>query len=416
MDFTTKEIAHKIAAAACDKKAKDILLLNMENISPVTDYFIIASAGNNILVKAIADNIEDKLAEAGIFVTHKEGYAEGRWILVIVLRISLLKKNASSIIWSNCGLMLRRKNLWRAKMTDEKDMAKQLKYRAGDVVTLKVARLGEMGAFLDAGTGDTSDDILLHKLQQTEAVNVGDEVKVYLYKDPHGRLTASQKLPKMREGQIGYVKVLSVTKDGGFVDIGAERGVFLPYSEMRGHVSPGQLVWIKLYRDKTGRPAVSMRVEEEMLKASKPAVGVKVGDSVTGTIYNILPEGFFIFTNQRFLAFLHRSEVPGGRLDFGQEITARITYIREDGRVNLSLRQQKENAMIADAEDILNFLHKRNGKMPYCDTTPMEIIKEKFGISKAAFKRALGHLMKDGLIVQEEGWTMLTEKGLQSEK
>ena len=101
-----------------------------------------------------------------------------------------------------------------------------------------------MGAFLDAGTGDTSDDILLHKLQQTEAVNVGDEVKVYLYKDPHGRLTASQKLPKMREGQIGYVKVLSVTKDGGFVDIGAERGVVLPYSEMRGHVSPGQLVWI----------------------------------------------------------------------------------------------------------------------------------------------------------------------------
>ena len=82
MDFTTKEIAHKIAAAACDKKAKDILLLNMENISPVTDYFIIASAGNNILVKAIADNIEDKLAEAGIFVTHKEGYAEGRWILL----------------------------------------------------------------------------------------------------------------------------------------------------------------------------------------------------------------------------------------------------------------------------------------------------------------------------------------------
>ena len=122
-------------------------------------------------------------------------------------------------------------------MTDEKDMEKQLKYRAGDVVTLKVARLGEMGAFLDAGTGDTSDDILLHKLQQTEAVNVGDEVKVYLYKDPHGRLTASQKLPKMREGQIGYVKVLSVTKDGGFVDIGAERGVFLPYSEMRARVA-----------------------------------------------------------------------------------------------------------------------------------------------------------------------------------
>ncbi|MBR2071062.1 MAG: RNA-binding protein [Phascolarctobacterium sp.] len=291
----------------------------------------------------------------------------------------------------------------------EKNVQQALKYKPGDVVTLKVARLGEMGAFLDAGTGNTSDDILLHKLQQTEEVKEGDKVKVYLYLDPNKRLTASMKLPKMREGQLGYVKVLSVTRDGGFVDIGAERGVFLPYSQMRGHVSPNQLVWVKLYRDKSGRPAVTMRVEDDMVKASKPAEGVKVGDKVTGTVYNILPEGFFIFTNQRFIAFLHRSEVPGGRLDFGQEITCRVTFIREDGRLNCSMRLQKENALVADAEEIYNFLVKRGGKMPYCDSTPLEIIKQKFGISKAAFKRALGHLMKQGKIRQDDGWTYLTE-------
>lgn len=283
------------------------------------------------------------------------------------------------------------------------------KYRPGDVVTLKVARLGEMGAFLDGGTGNTDDDILLHKLQQTAEVKEGDEVKVYLYLDPSKRLTASMKLPKMREGQLGYVRVLSVTRDGGFVDIGAERGVFLPYSQMRGHVSEGQLVWVKLYRDKSGRQAVTMRVEEDMQRASKPAEGLKVGDKVTGTIYNILPEGFFIFTTQRFIAFLHRSEVPGGRLDFGQQITGRVIYLREDGRLNISLRLQKENALIADAEDIYDYLLKRNGSMPYCDSTPLEIIKQKFGISKAAFKRALGHLMKEGKVRQEDGWTYLTE-------
>ncbi len=217
------------------------------------------------------------------------------------------------------------------------------------------------------------------------------------------------KLPKMREGQLGYVRVLSVTRDGGFVDIGAERGVFLPYSQMRGHVSEGQLVWVKLYRDKSGRQAVTMRVEEDMQRASKPAEGLKVGDKVTGTIYNILPEGFFIFTTQRFIAFLHRSEVPGGRLDFGQQITGRVIYLREDGRLNISLRLQKENALIADAEDIYDYLLKRNGSMPYCDSTPLEIIKQKFGISKAAFKRALGHLMKEGKVRQEDGWTYLTE-------
>ncbi len=331
------------------------------------------------------------------------------------------------------------------------------KYRPGDVVTLKVVRSGDMGVFLDGGTGDTNDDILLHKLQQTEEVKVGDDVKVYLYLDPSKRLTASMRLPKMREGQLGYVRVISVTRDGGFVDIGAERGVFLPYSQMRGHVTPGQLVWVKLYRDKPGRPAVTMRVEDDMVKASKPAEGLKVGDSVTGTIYNILPEGFFIFTNQRFLAFLHRveddmvkaskpaeglkvgdsvtgtiynilpegffiftnqrflaflhrSEVPGGRLDFGQEITCRVTYLREDGRINVSMRLQKENALIADAQDIYDFLVKRNGSMPYCDSTPLEIIKQKFGISKAAFKRALGHLMKEGKVRQEDGWTFLIKQ------
>ena len=112
--------------------------------------------------------------------------------------------------------------------------------RSGDVVTLKVVRVSDMGAFLDAGTDDTSDDILLHKLQQTTPVKVGDEVRVYLYLDPHKRLTASMKLPKMKEGQLGYAKVISVTRDGGFVDIGAERGVFLPYTEMLGRVESGQ--------------------------------------------------------------------------------------------------------------------------------------------------------------------------------
>ena len=280
-------------------------------------------------------------------------------------------------------------------------------HRVGDVCEMTVVRQNEMGAFLDAGTGETGDDILLHKLQQTAPVKIGDKVKVYLYLDPNGRMTASQKLPKMQEGQLGYVKVISVTKNGGFVDIGAERGVFLPYSEMRGHVSPDQLIWVKLYRDKSGRQAVTMDVHEDMIKASVPAKDVKIGDTLTGIIYNILPEGFFLLTKERYIAFIHRSEAPGGRLDFGQQVTGRVTFVREDGRVDMSLRQQKEKARLTDADTILSLLEKRQGSMPYGDSTPAEIIKDVFGISKGAFKRALGKLMKDGKIVQEDGWTTL---------
>jgi hypothetical protein len=287
-------------------------------------------------------------------------------------------------------------------------MENKLQYKPGDVVTMKAARVSDMGAFLDAGTGNTSDDILLHKQQQLTPVQTGDEVKVYLYLDPHRRLTASMKLPKMKEGQLGYAKVISVTRDGGFVDIGGERGVFLPYTEMLGRVNPGQKIWIKLYRDKSGRPAVTMKVDKDLVKASKPIENAKVGDSVTGTIYNITKDGFFLFTNDRHIAFLHRSETdPKRYLAYGEQVTARITFIREDGHVDVSLRKQKENAMADDAQTLLDTLQSRNGRMPYCDDTPTEIIKAKFGISKAAFKRALGRLMKEGKVYQEDGWTIL---------
>ena len=299
------------------------------------------------------------------------------------------------------------------KLTVEEKKLTEVKtvgvHRVGDVCEMTVLRESDMGAFLDAGTGDTSEDILLHKMQQDAPIKIGDKVTVYLYLDPHGRMTASRKLPKMQEGQLGYVKVLSVTKNGGFVDIGAERGVFLPYSEMSGHVSPDQFIWVRLYRDKSGRQAVSMKVYEEMIKGSVSAKDVKKGEMLTGTVYNILPEGFFIITTERYIGFIHRSEVPSGRLDFGQKITGRVTFIREDGRLDLSMRPIKEDARIADAEVILALLEKRQGSMPYGDDTPAEIIKDAFGISKAAFKRALGKLMKDGKIIQENGWTSLLE-------
>lgn len=286
----------------------------------------------------------------------------------------------------------------------------EVPYNPGDIVTLKVARTADMGAFLDAGTGNTSDDILLHKNQQTSPVKEGDEVEVYLYLNPQKRLTASMNLPKMKEGQLGYAKVISVTRDGGFVDIGGERGVFLPYSEMSGRVNPGQQVWVKLYRDKSGRQAVSMKVDKEMERASLPVPDtMKKGDMITGTIYNITREGFFIFTPERYIGFLHRSEVdPNRYLEFGEVITARVTFIREqDGHVDLSLYKQKEFAILDDSDKIFEILEERGGRMPYGDKTPPDIIKAKFGLSKGAFKRALGKLMKEGLITQSNGWTEL---------
>lgn len=281
-----------------------------------------------------------------------------------------------------------------------------LKYQPSTVVTMKVARINDIGAFLDAQTGNTSDDILLHKMQQTVPVKVGEKVRVFLYKDPHGRLTASMRVPKMREGQIARLKVINTSKDGAFLDVGAERGIFMPYAGMRGKLQVGEIVWAKLYTDKSGRLAMTMKVEDEMRRASRPAEDVKIGDMVTGSVYNLTEQGAFIFTEKRYIAFLSKKEMTD-KPRVGQTLSTRVTFVREDGRINVSMRPAKEKAIDIDANMVLEVLENRGGKMPYCDDTSSEVIRERFGISKAAFKRALGHLMKEGKVKQQDGWTYL---------
>ena len=292
-------------------------------------------------------------------------------------------------------------------MSFEQEQA-QKKRRLGPstVETLKVVRVGEMGAFLDAGTGNTSDDILLHATQQTHPVQVGDEVKVFLYLDPKRRLTASMRTPKMKEGQIARLKVINVSRDGAFLDVGAERGIFMPFAGMRGRPQVGEVVWAKLYTDKSGRLAVTMEVEDEMRRASVPAVDVKVGEQVTGAIYNYTEAGAFLFSKEHYIVFIANKEMAQ-RPRVGEIVTARVTYVRQDGRLNASLREVKEKALLTDAEQIVELMQKRQGKMPYGDKTSPEIIRDVFHISKAAFKRALGHLLKEGRIEERDGWTYL---------
>ena len=285
----------------------------------------------------------------------------------------------------------------------------------GMVATMRVVRLGEMGAFLDAETGNTSDDVLLHTQQQTSPVSVGDKVEVFLYRDPKRRLTASMRVPKMKEGQIARMKVVNVSKDGAFLDVGAERGIFMPFAGMRGRPRIGERVWAKLYTDKSGRLAVTMEVEDEMRRASKPAEGVKVGDTVTGEIYNYTDKGAFLFSRERFIVFIDNKEMKT-RPRVGETVTARVTFLREDGRLNASLREIKEKAMVTDSDAILALMRERHGRMPYSDATSPEIIRDKFGVSKAAFKRALGHLLKEGKIEQRDGWTWLTGENIEELK
>ena len=277
------------------------------------------------------------------------------------------------------------------------EIVTEIKFKPMTVANLKVARVSDFGAFLCAETGNTNDDILLHKTQQISEVKVGESVNVFLYLDPKKRLTASMRVPKMREGQIARLKVINVTNDGAFLDVGAERGIFMPFAEMIGRPKINDIVWAKLYTDKSGRLATSMKVSDEIRRASKPAKNIQRGDKIIGTIYNITDAGAFVFSEERFIVFIPQKEIPQP-VKAGDVVEARVTFLREDGRLDASLRFAKENALNNDAENILNFMRENGGILPFNDKTAPEKIFNVFHISKAAFKRAVGHLFSEHFI------------------
>lgn len=152
--------------------------------------------------------------------------------------------------------------------------------------------------------------------------------------------------------------------------------------------------------------------KKKILSGAKPAVNIKRGDMVKGRVYNVIEDGAFIVTPENYIGFIHNDETPQS-LKVDTQVEARVTYVREDGKLNLSLKPPKEVGRLHDAERIMEYLKKRKGAMPYSDQTPPDVIKDVFGISKAAFKRALGKLMKDGLVEQKDNWVSL--KGIEED-
>jgi predicted RNA-binding protein (virulence factor B family) len=281
----------------------------------------------------------------------------------------------------------------------------------GIVVELRVDRLSPVGAFLDAGTGNMDDDILLHKNQQTRPLKKDEIVEVYLYLDNQDRLTASMHLPKLREGEAGWVAVRSIGRIGAFVDIGTEKDVLLPYGEMtEPRPRRGEEVLVLLYTDKSGRLAATMDVEEWIRNNYRSAKGaVERGDKVLVRPYFISDRGISAVTQG-----WHWGYIPGGHLspsiERGKQLEATVTKIDPDGRMLLSISGDKAQNRITDSEKIEGYLRERKGQMPYSDDSPPEVIMEKFGMSKAAFKRALGKLMSEGKVEQRAGWTTLKDK------
>ncbi|AIQ73130.1 MULTISPECIES: S1-like domain-containing RNA-binding protein [Paenibacillus] len=288
---------------------------------------------------------------------------------------------------------------------------------AGTTVTLHVEReVSPYGFFLNAG----DQDVMLHYTELTEKVKAGDKVEVFIFFDTEDRLAATMKKPFLTLGEMALLEVADIhPRLGCFLEMGLGRQLLLPIRELpelpelRPQV--GDYVFAIMEHDKQGRLRAKLAGEQELAPLALPAPESWMGQTVTARVYKPLQMGTFVLVDAGVLGFgiigmVHSSE-RSRLLRLGEQFEARVSHIREDGRVNLSMGLRKEVGMDVDSAALLEFLNARpGGAMPYSDATPPDIIKQRFGISKSAFKRALGKLMKEGHITQKENWTYLVAK------
>ncbi len=290
-----------------------------------------------------------------------------------------------------------------------------MKLQAGTYASMIVAReVRPHGFFL---TLPNVPDVLMHYSEVVGEVKIGERVDVFLFHDSEDRLAATMREPDIESGKVSRLQVADIhPRFGCFLDMGLSRHLLLPVRELpeMKELWPqvGDYVYILPTHDKQGRLLAKAAGEDDLSALMFEAPQSWKNQFVQATVYKPLQMGDFVVVDGGVLGFgafgfLHESERTR-LLRMGEEVELRVTYVREDGRVNLSMRARKQERQSEDAEKLLAALQERpNGAMPYSDETPADIIQKRFGMSKSAFKRALGKLMKDGLVSQEGSWTKL---------
>lgn len=274
----------------------------------------------------------------------------------------------------------------------------------GDINSLKVVRRAEFGYYLDAETGDTGDDVLLPmKSTLGRGLNIGDEVEAFIYRDTSDRLISTLKKPLAKVGDLAYLKVVDITDIGSFVEIGLERDVLVPFKEENYKLETGKKYLFHIYLDKTGRIAATTFIDRYLYDTDS----YDIDDEVEGTVYGIQTNGtVMIAIDDIYRAVILRNENYNS-LTPGERLKVRVKKYYEDGKMDVTARKPRLEERDEVEEQILEYLKTCNGSMQYNDKSSPDDIKKTFKTSKNAFKRALGGLMKAGLIHQDEEGTKL---------
>lgn len=265
--------------------------------------------------------------------------------------------------------------------------------KLGEKQTLQVVKKVEFGVYL--GDGENKEErVLLPAKQAPDGVQTGDRLEVFIYRDSKDRLIATTAEPKITLHQVARLRVAQVGRVGAFLDWGLEKDLLLPFKEQTRKVTAGEECLAALYIDKSDRLCATMNVYPYLEKDSP----YRKDDMVEGTIYEISENfGAFVAVDDRYSALVPKKEYYGNAR-IGDRVSARVTAVKEDGKLDLSLREKAYLQIEKDAEKVLSVIDSFDGALPFTDKASPEVIRREMQMSKNEFKRAVGQLLKEGRI------------------
>lgn len=267
--------------------------------------------------------------------------------------------------------------------------------KLGEMQELEVTKKVDFGVYLKSSDDAKGEDRILLPLKQVpENAKIGDKIKVFVYKDSNDRVIATTKKPKLVMGEIAYLRVVQMTRIGAFLNWGLEKDLFLPFKEQIGDLKLNGEYLFGLYIDKSERLCATMNLFK-VLRTDSP---YKVNDMVKGTVFSLKRGlGAMIAVEGKYLGLIHEGEILKP-LHPGDVVEVRVSHIKEDGKLDLSLKDAPRLQIDKDGERILNAIVKNKGLLPLNDDSSPEDINSMIGLSKSSFKKAAGRLMKRNVI------------------
>lgn len=262
--------------------------------------------------------------------------------------------------------------------------------------TLTVTRKRDIGIYLDGGE---LGEILLPPREAPADCAVGDALEVFVYMDADATLLATPQRPLALAGEFAYLKVLSLTRHGAFLEWGLKKNLLVPYGEQNGQMEEGRAYIVYLYIEPdTGRIAGSARLEQ-FLDLDPP--DYQRGQPVVLLLCEETDLGRKAIVDHRHWGVIHYEDIHR-ELHYGEKVTGYIKKLRDDQKLDLVLQPLGYAKVDGVAASVLQRLQQSGGYLAVSDKSPPETIAQLFGVSKKSFKLAISALYRERLIIIEK--------------